>query len=232
MLNFQYLRTMKKWIVVLFCFAYSWHADAQVFHFVENEYTFNKTTDNSPVHWYFEIFNDAGVDTVLRWKTHFNTIPSQWIVNFDDQTNSLNSIHDGDSADFVLQSGLSFPQKLIIGVNTANTVGNGSIEFEIYDPNAPTFRDTIIFYFNISQGTAGLLEGSVKNGYVLENQQIRLVNGESADFRVLNAVGQITVNQKNTTVFDVSNLPKNEVHFIQIFNGKKRYFFKIRQSEF
>ena len=228
----MYLCGMMKWLSLSFLLVNFWFSNAQVFHFNENEYTFNKTTDNSPVHWYFEIFNDVGVDTLLRWKTHFNSIPSQWYVNFDAQTSSWSLIQDGDSADFVLQTGLSFPQKLIIGVNTANTIGNGSISFEIYDPNEPVYRDTIIFYFNISYGTSGLAEVGVENEYLLMNQQITLLNGEKADFYAYNSAGQLIGYEKKSAAFDCSSLAKSDLQYIRISAGKKQFCIKMMPTAF
>lgn len=218
---------MKNLLFIGFIFLSGFSVKAQTFHFVNHSYNIVKTTDQSPVHFYIEIYNDLGVDTMLRWKTHFITIPSQWVINFDDQTNNLPVINDGDSADFVLQSGLSFPQKLIIGATTNNTVGTGRIEFEIYDPYAPNDIDTIIFFFNITQGTAALNELDPSGNYKIENNQITLSNGEKADFYISDSTGKMINESMNTEVFELGELKQNEIYFIKIVNGKNHYSLKI-----
>lgn len=200
---------------------------AQNFHFVNHEFTLNKTTDQSPAHWYLEIYNDAGVDTNLRWKAHFDFIPTQWVIHFDDQSNHFTNVQNLDSADFVLQSGLPFPQKLIIGAETNNTIGFGSVLFEIYDPFTPTNRDTIIFNFNITQGVANLSELETNGNYKIENKQICLLNGEKSNFYLSDATGKIVKEKLDTDVFDLYTLNKSEIYFVQFTSGKKQHSLKI-----
>lgn len=147
---------MKKTIillVILFQVNFSW---SQSFHFVNYSTVLIKDTDQSPAHWYIEVYNDAGIDTVLRWKAFFQNIPAAWQIDLDVQTNYTTDIQDGDSMDFDLPIGLAFPQKLIIGATLNGTPGVGSAFFEIYDPNVSTVIDTIEFYFIVAQGTASI----------------------------------------------------------------------------
>ena len=146
-----------KRMVFICCLLLGLNLNAQVFHFDDTTTTIIKTTAQSPAHWYIEIFNDIGVDTTLRWKTHFENIPPQWNINFETQGGYFDPVFDGDSADFILHDSLDFPQKLIIGAATANTPGNGSVFFDIYDPYNPTVVVTIEYHFIItSVGTEEL----------------------------------------------------------------------------
>lgn len=141
---------MKKIFVFTFLFLVqnSW---AQVFHFDQDSTAIIKNVNQSPAHWYLEILNDLGMDTTLRWKCHFDNIPTQWDANFDDQNTFYTTLLDGDSADFVLYGGLSLPQKLIIGAAFNNTPGVGSYFFDIYDPETPNDITTIEYHYIVGQ---------------------------------------------------------------------------------
>lgn len=131
------------------------NAWSQVFHFDQDSTALIKNVDQSPAHWYLEIFNDAGVDTTLRWKCHFENIPVQWNANFDDQNNFHATVNDGDSSDFTLFSGLTLPQKLIIGAAFNGTPGVGSYLYDIYDPHTPDNITTIEYHYIVGQAFLG-----------------------------------------------------------------------------
>lgn len=129
-------------------------SSAQPFSFQDTVTTLIKTTDQSPAHWYIEIFNDVMQDTTLRWKASFDpNLPPQWVITLDDQDNFHQSVNDGDSADFLLHGNPAFPQKLIIGAILNNTEGTASVYFDIYDPDDPSFVQTIEYHFIISMGS-------------------------------------------------------------------------------
>ncbi len=123
---------------------------AQVFHFQNTTTTLELTTQQTPAHWYIEIFNDVGVDTTLRWKSNFVNIPAAWSVQLDVQTGIFLNIQSGDSADFLLKDSMLFPQKLIIGAWLNNTPTVGSVFFDIYDPYTPGSTITIEYHFIIT----------------------------------------------------------------------------------
>ena len=147
----------------------------QSFHFVDTTTTLVKTTDQSPAHWYIEVYNDVQVDTLLRWKASFSNIPAAWQISFDDQSNYYTNVLDGDSADFVLLTGLSFPQKLIIGGTLNGTPGVGSVYFDIYDPVNPTNVQRIEYHFVITQWSASIIEITSDN-WVLQKENIFVFN--------------------------------------------------------
>lgn len=141
---------MRKILLIALLIFTAFTAESQAFHFNNTSTTLVKTTDQSPAHWYIEVFNDAGVDTTLRWKASFSNVPPQWNVNFDDQDNYYATVNDGDSADFTLFSGLSFPQKLIIGAAFNGVPGNATIFFDIYDPADPSNVVTISYIYIVT----------------------------------------------------------------------------------
>lgn len=144
---------MKTLFSLLLCLI-TYQASAQVFSFQDTSTTLIKTTDQSPAHWYLEIFNDISIDTTLRWKASFDpALPTQWVITFDDQNNFYNPVNDGDSADFTLYANPAFPQKLIIGAILNNTAGTASVYFDIYDPANPSVVQTIEYRFVISMGS-------------------------------------------------------------------------------
>lgn len=140
-----------KFIAIPFFILINSFVYGQVFHFDQDSTALIKNVNQSPAHWYLEIFNDAGIDTTLRWKCHFLNIPAQWNGNFDDQNNFYSTLNDGDSADFTLYSGLAFPQKLIIGAAFNGTPGVGSYLFDIYDPYTPADITTIEYHYIVGQ---------------------------------------------------------------------------------
>lgn len=144
---------MKTLFSLLLCLVI-YQASAQVFSFQDTSTTLVKTTDQSPAHWYLEIFNDISIDTTLRWKASFDpALPTQWVITFDDQNNFYNPVNDGDSADFTLYANPAFPQKLIIGAILNNTAGTASVYFDIYDPANLSVVQTIEYRFVISMGS-------------------------------------------------------------------------------
>ena len=157
-----YLRPMK-YLLALLIVLFNTLSFAQAFHFNDVQTILVKTTDESPAHWYLEIFSDVQSDTTLRWKAHYGpTLPAEWHFNFDDQYQYYPTVLDGDSADFTLLSNPILPQKLIIGAMLNNTPGNGSIYFDVYDPNDLSTLVTIEYRFVVTMGsgTAGIEDGA------------------------------------------------------------------------
>ena len=154
------------------------HSSAQAFSFVDTSTILVKTTDESPAHWYLEIFNDIAVNTTLRWKASFDpNLPPQWVITFDDQNNFHNPVNDGDSADFTLYAAPSFPQKLIIGGIVNNTAGTASVYFDIYDPADPSFVQTIEYRFIITMGS-----GTWGTNELTQEEQWYLQSGRTFTF--------------------------------------------------
>ena len=127
-------------------------AQTSIFSFNTSSTLLDVTTDQSPAHWYIEIYSAVNVDTTLRWKVHFNRTRPEWKIGFDDQSNRYDSLITGDSADFTLFANPSVVQKLVISNTLNNTAGTGDVLFEIYDPQLPQVRDTIVYQFEVSEG--------------------------------------------------------------------------------
>ncbi|KAB1065229.1 hypothetical protein [Salibacter halophilus] len=130
---------------------FSTNSFAQLFN-VDTTYTvLEKTVDQSPAHWYINITSNVSVDTTLRWKTSFSKIPNEWVIGFDDQTNTYSNLNDGDSADFILQANPPVIQKLVISNTMNGKTGNSSVFFDLYDPNVPSEVTTIEYEFKIRE---------------------------------------------------------------------------------
>lgn len=199
---------------------------AQDFYFQDTETTLIKTTNQSPAHWYIEIFSNLDEDKTLRWKTFFDHIPEEWTITFNDQTTNYSDVNDGDSSDFTLFSDQEFPQKLIIGAILNDTPGSGTVSFEVYAPDALADRDTIHFHFIISQGSLGVETISFYEQFHLENDVISPVNGNTADFSVFDETGRELLREEKVNELDISGLPDG-LFFIHIRQGNDRYFMKL-----
>lgn len=213
---------MKSIVFFLFTFVGSF-SFGQIFHFDTQTAVLIKTTNETPAHWYLEIFNDVGVDTTLRWKAHFDNVPAEWHIMFEDQTSYHQGVLDGDSADFALPITGIFPQKLIIGAHTNNTPDDATIYFEIYDPHNPSYKDTIGFVFHISQGTIGFDELQKQEVVELKGDQLYFINDRLGDIRVVDVTGRIVAESKQTMQFDLKSLRPQEMYFLQITQANKSY---------
>jgi len=190
----------------------------QSFHFNDTSTTLIKTTDQSPAHWYIEIFNDVGIDTNIRWKANLQNIQTGWEISFDDQNSFYPSVLDNDSNDFVMYSGLAFPQKLIIG-NTLNGVsGSGSVYFDIYDPNDPSNVTTIEYEFIVSKAPTGVEESDPFSDYTLADNLLSFrpkYNG--AEYRIYTINGALLSTGKITDSSIALPEGKTEINLIKIF---------------
>ncbi len=214
---------MKILSIILFILLGISGLNAQTHHFNNTSTTLIKTTDESPAHWYIEIFNDVAVDTTLRWKCFFENVPTQWQITFDDQDNFYPNVSDGDSADFTLMAAPQFPQKLIIGAILNNTPASATVHFEIYNPIIPNIKDTISYIFIISQGNLGLDDFKNKNVAQFTEQYLVITNDILTDFLVLDATGRELMQVMQSDKLDLSSLKKGEVFYLSISQGNKRY---------
>ena len=195
---------------------------SQAFHFDYLSRTLIKTTNQSPAHWYIEIFNDSGVDTTLRWKSSFVNVPVEWNMSLDDQNAYHSNLQDNDSSDFTLYSGLSIPQKLIIGATLNDTPGDGYVYFDIYDPNDPSNFETIFFRFIITEETAGQLENE-SNTWINQIDDSfefdELMVGE--ELNIFNSIGQKVFSGKMEPKMNFSSLDfKGQVFFLTENKGE------------
>lgn len=179
-------------------------SQAQLFYFDETETTLIKTTDQSPAHWYIEIFSNAAVDTVLQWEAEFVNIPSEWTINLDCQSTWFPEVNHNDTGEFLFWSDPVLPQKLIIGAMLNDTPGNGTTLFKISNPEDPSVQEQIAFHFLISQGTASLGSEIPEYPFVVMNNDVRLKDGGLFQASVLDGAGR--------TLF----LPENSIHALDL----------------
>lgn len=198
--------------VVLGCGA----VKAQAFHVVDTSAVLIKNTDQSPAHWYIEVITDSNVDTNLRWKAHFANIPAAWGINFDDQDNYYPVVLDGDSADFTLFANLGYPQKLIIGAMLNNTPGNGIAYFDVYDPDAPGFVQTISYEFIIS--AAGLDELLASAPVTMLNNVLYVNDGKIGSIQIYDQQGKCLKNEKGQK-FSLDEMPDLQTIYLVLQIG-------------
>ncbi len=197
-----------RFAVIIAFLALPFSGVGQVFTIDDTIVQITKTTAHISLHNYGEILNDIGVDTTLRWKVSFNSVPSAWFIHFDDQTVHHHGVEDGDSADFVLQSGLSFPQKLLIGVDIDETAGFGAIKFTIYDPNNPGVSQTMTFRILVTEATV-IDEQEFASQVLITDQFIRVDEMQGYELTLRDASGKLieTAISNGSTVFSFAGLP-------------------------
>lgn len=220
----KYLLILPTLILSTICFG-------QAFHFNDVQTTLYKTTDESPAHWYLEIFSDVPVDTTLRWKAVYGpTLPAEWDFTFDDQNTFHNPVLDGDSADFTLFSNPILPQKLIIGAMLNGTVGNGSIYFDIYDPNDPSSVVTIQYRFIVSQGSASLSDLNLDENWFFQQDRTITIDEKliGAQLEILDASGKRMYSTSiHENVLQLPDFCKNGIFYVQVQSQNTVYSSRI-----
>lgn len=194
----------------------------QVFHFNDTSAVLIKTTNQSPAHWYLEIISDLQVDTNLRWVSHFSTIPSQWVISFDDGTYSDNSIADLDSADFLLTPTGSFPLKLIIGATLNNTPGHGIVYFDIFDPDNRSIKQTISYEFIITEQGAGLEELAQSTWYSIQHNKA-VISEDIGRITLYNELGM----QLDSATNELDLCAYKGIYFIEFRSGTKTGLIRV-----
>jgi len=193
------------------------HAFGQVFHVSDTSALIIKTVNQSPAHWYIEVFSDISADTTLRWKAvHFDNVPPEWEILMDDQSNSYSNVLVGDSADFALPANQPFAKKLIIGAVLNGTPGHGICYFDVYDPDHASFRQTISYEFIVTNSTNGIADLNEESFLEWENGFLRIKDGEEANFEAYDLNGKLVVKKELTSQFDVSILPKNALSILKV----------------
>lgn len=217
-------------IVLLFLSCNPFIGLSQIFYFDITETTLTKTTDQSPAHWYIEVFSNLQEDSVLRWKSEFVNIPTEWNINLDCQSISFPVVNDNDSADFTLMTAPLFPQKLIIGAMLNDVPGNGSVFFDIYDPNNPDIKERIAFHFIISQGATNSIEAPVLPS-IISYQKGILTNVSSKDLmcQVYDAQGrEVFVTKQFDEEIDLSKLIGQVVYIILVDSEGEIYSLNLK----
>lgn len=132
---------------------------------------------------------------MLRWKAHFMNCPPEWDINFETQGGYFYPVFDGDSADFIFHDTLDSPQKLIIGNHTNNTPGHGSVFFDIYDPNFPSYMTTIEYEFIIT--LVGIEDENVFKFIKINPNEILILNEKVQSIALYDLSGRNIPLQRN-----------------------------------
>lgn len=217
---------MRKLVLLLVALC-SFGVQAQSFYFNNKEFTLVKTPTQSPAHCSIEIFSNLDHPINLRWKALFTHVPTEWVINFDDQTQNHTPVHHGDSADFVLQSNPELSQKLIIGATLNNQPGNATISFVIYNPSDLNEIDTIHFHFKV--GELGLQELSQKGICTIENGKLIIINNLFSQLAIYSEDGAESIVIEDFYSFDLLELRSNTLYFFKISQGNDHYFLKLKK---
>jgi hypothetical protein len=189
----------------------------QVFHVSDTSALIIKNTNQSPAHWYIEVFSDIATDTSLRWKaTHFDNVPPEWEILMDDQSASYSNVQVGDSADFDLPANQPFARKLIIGAVLNGTPGHGICYFDIYDPDNLSFVQTISYEFIVTDQVSGMMELNDNSFLRYEDGFLKVKDGREANFVVYDLGGKIVFENKLINKLKVSCFPINQLYFIKV----------------
>nr|WP_294859315.1 hypothetical protein [uncultured Fluviicola sp.] len=211
----------------LICFV-SFQTLGQTFHVADTSALIVKTTNQSPAHWYIEVFSDLSVDTSLRWKaTHFDNVPVEWEIMMDDQTNSYSNVQVGDSADFELLANQPFARKLIISAMLNGTPGHGICYFDVYDPENPSFVQTISYEFIVTLSTNGLADLNEDSFLEWKDGFLVVKDNRDADFEVVDLAGRTVLKNELTNKFDCSALVGNQVLIIKVTLDNNSSIIKI-----
>ncbi len=222
---------MKK-IIFLFFLILTQLSYGQSFSFQNKSFTFHRTTNHSPLHWYLSIFSNQETDINLRWKIIDYTVPSEWDLIFNDENEIYSEIGLGDSADFVLFSNLEIPQKLIINAILNDEPGKGVVSFEIFNPLNSVEKDTIHYYFFVTEGTLIVENNSSLNSFIeIANNSIKILNGIDTQFEIYNEVGQLLIRNSSDTSIDLEKLKENNLYFINLKQENRSYNVKIHKIE-
>lgn len=128
-------------------------AVAQSFSMIDSLLVLTKTTNFGSVHGYLEVLNNRADTLPMRWVAHKPAAcPSQWQFNFDEQNQNYPDVENGDSADFELYTGLSFPQKMIIGLTHNGVADTQAISFTLFRRDSTADSARITYLFRIAQG--------------------------------------------------------------------------------
>lgn len=205
------------------------HSHAQDFTFVSNATILNKSVIQTPAHWYLECTNQTDRILNLRWKAQLISIPSEWVIELNDQTNNVVDIQDGDSSDFNLEIFDVMPVKLIISAHLNNTVGNGTVVFDVWDPLVPDYVQTIKYHFNISPHILDVAEVSETNFFHLSNGKLTSNNGKPLRVAVFNSLGQILFEGIDVIEINLQDFESKSMQIVTIAQGNQVYQIKLMQ---
>ena len=205
---------MKFLFGLLLCTAIAFTAPGQAFQFQQTGTIIVKTTAQSPAHWYLEIENLCGVDTMLRWKADLSGIPAGWTITFDDQNNFNPNLQHGDSADFILFDSLPFPQKLIIGAITNNIPATASAFFDVWNP-ADTAAPVLLEYMFVITPVTGIEKMEALPTVNLQDGTLLLNGHRTRSYQIFALNGRLVLNGRATERIDVQHLTAG-VYFLHL----------------
>jgi hypothetical protein len=128
---------------------------AQLYSIPDTNIHITKSTDFVSLHAYAEIENLTNDTMAIRWRCRFeHGLPSEWDVSLDDQTTYFNPLTPGDSSMVILDTGLTFPRKLIIGIDHNHVTGYGMVTLTVFPLRSPADSARVHFLVTVTPGTA------------------------------------------------------------------------------
>ena len=154
-----------------------------------------KTTDHIAIHSFGAVYNYSGQDIDMHWEANFRSVPSAWEIYLDDPSAPYDTIQSGDEKDFVLSGSVDpqFPEKMIFGMDHANTTGHGWVDYKIYPVADPTDTLHMIFDITINPGLPSAIAERDDASDVMiwhESGQIQL-RADVNSLRAYNLQGQL-----------------------------------------
>lgn len=149
------------------------------FTFPETQVIFNKDVTFGTVHGYLEIESDTSDTLPIKWIARIQeSMPSEWVVNFDDQTTFYPTIQSGNTDTFDLIPAQTFNRKLIIGLAHNGVADTASIFFSVFPVNSPNDSVIIEYQFRIARsGSNSDTTDTIGTGtsvYDLQKQNLRI----------------------------------------------------------
>lgn len=210
------------WIITLVCLGlFPLSAGSQIFHVGNTDIYLNNTTDNDPLHWYNNIYNDTTVDLSMRWRASLSLIPPSWTITIHDIYNNTVDLAVADSGDYILEVQPPVQPMLIINIFSNGSVGNGTVTVTTFPVDYPWQQATFYFHLNIEAGTmqtVTLQSASLVHEAYLQ----RFLLPAAGVYQVISMNGQVLQAGKGTVV-NYGSLPRGVYALVVQCEGRNFY---------
>lgn len=198
----QHLRII---VFVWLCF-FPLQAFSQLFHVGNTDIYLNNTTDNDPLHWYNNIYNDTTIDLSMRWRASLSLIPPSWTINIHDIYNNTVDLAVADSGDYILEVQPPVQPMLIINIFSNGSVGNGTVTITTFPIDYPWEQAT--FYFHLSIGLGTMETVTLQDASLVHEPYLRrFLLPEAGIYQVINMNGQV-LQSGNGSIVNYGMLPQ------------------------
>lgn len=201
-----------KWLLLVLGLACACCSRAQLYAIPDTNIEITKTTDFTTLHYYAEVENLTNDTLAMKWRCRFEPgFPSQWDVSFDDQTTYFQQLVPGDSSVVVLDTGLAFPRKFIIGVQHNGQVGYGVMTVTLFPLRSPADSMRIHYIVTVTPGTGTRVVEWNETAMIVDDLLILMTDDVPATALVWDirgrSIAQVAVRQQ-TTIAPAAHWPK------------------------